>query len=209
MRIDLVKFQPMKIKQTYNIKIHSVEGKFMLDLESQIKKDLAAVVLEWTESGYLKQGDLFVIGCSTSEVAGEHIGTSGSEQIGQFIFETLEDLKSQTGIQLVFQCCEHLNRALVVERETMIHHKLEEVSVIPQPHAGGSMATYAFKHFKDPVMVETIQADAGIDIGETMIGMQLKPVVVPLRFNQRTIGHARITGARTRPKLIGGERATY
>lgn len=181
----------------------------MLNIENQIKNDLAALVTEWTESGLLKQDDLFVIGCSTSEVAGEPIGTSGSEKIGELIFKALEDLKKQTGIQLAFQCCEHINRALVVERKTMIKHNLEEVSVIPQPNAGGSMGAYAFKYLTDAVVVETIKADAGIDIGETMIGMQLKPVVVPLRFKQRTIGHARITGARTRPKLIGGERAKY
>lgn len=181
----------------------------MLGIENQVKNDLAALTLEWAESDYLKQGDLFVIGCSTSEVAGEHIGTSGSEKIGELIFEALKDLKERTGIQLVFQCCEHINRALVVERDTMIKFNLEEVSVIPQPNAGGSMGSYAFKHLADPVVVETIQADAGIDIGNTMIGMQLKRVVVPLRFKQRTIGKAPVTGARTRPKLIGGERAKY
>lgn len=181
----------------------------MLDLENQVKNDLAALMLEWTESEFLKTGDLFVVGCSTSEVAGEHIGTSGSEKIGELIFKSLNDLKNEKGIQLVFQCCEHINRALVVERETMIKFNLEQVSVIPHPNAGGSMGSYAFKHLADPVVVETIQADAGIDIGETMIGMQLKQVVVPLRFKQRKIGQARVTGARTRPKLIGGERAIY
>lgn len=181
----------------------------MSDLENEIKNDLASLTLEWTKSDLLMQDDLFVIGCSTSEVAGEHIGTSGSEKIGELIFEALKDLRERTGIQLAFQCCEHINRALVVERDTMIKYNLEEVSVIPQPSAGGSMGSYAFKHLADPVVVETVQADAGIDIGETMIGMQLKRVAVPLRFKQRMIGKARVTGARTRPKLIGGERAKY
>lgn len=169
-----------------------------------------AIVSEWIENEYLHKGDLFVIGCSTSEVAGEQIGTSGSEDISEHIFKALQKLKEATGIHLIFQCCEHLNRALVIERETMqkIGH-LEEVSVIPIPTAGGSMASYAFKHLKHPVVVETIQAHAGIDIGETMIGMHLKRVAVPLRFTQKEIGNARLTGAITRPKLIGGVRASY
>lgn len=181
----------------------------MLDLEDQVKNDLAVLMSEWTERDLLKSGDLFVIGCSTSEVAGEHIGTSGSEKIGALIFEALQKLKLEHKIQLVFQCCEHINRALVVERETMERYRLEQVSVVPHPNAGGSMASYAYKHMDDPVVVESIQAHAGIDIGETMIGMQLKHVCVPLRFKQNKIGQARVTGARTRPKLVGGERATY
>lgn len=181
----------------------------MKTIENQVREDLKALVLELTESEFLESGDLFVIGCSTSEVAGEHIGSSGSEQIGEVIFEALQKLKADKQIQLVFQCCEHLNRALVVERETMQKHNLEQVSVIPHRDAGGSMASFAFKHLDDPVVVEKIKAHAGIDIGDTMIGMQLRDVVVPLRFKQKTIGQARVTGARTRPKLIGGERALY
>jgi|SRR5690625_2838013 len=181
----------------------------MSKLDVQIEQQLNKLVSEWIESGYLDKGDLFVIGCSTSEVAGESIGTSGSEDIAAMIFNALQRLKQESSIHLVFQCCEHLNRALVIEKETMRAYGLREVSVIPIREAGGAMASYAFKHFEDPVVIENVQAHAGIDIGDTMIGMQLKEVAVPLRFDQKEIGNARVTGARTRPKLIGGPRAYY
>mgnify|MGYP001180855663 CR=1 FL=1 len=181
----------------------------MAQLLDQVKKDMEKIVLEWERSGHLNKGHIFVVGCSTSEVAGSHIGTSGSEEIAEKIFVQLQNLKEHTGIHLAFQCCEHLNRALVIEREVLHKLQLEEVSVIPIPKAGGSMASYAYKHMDDPVVTETIEAHAGMDIGETMIGMHLKRVAVPLRFEQKTIGHARVTAARTRPKLIGGERASY
>ncbi|WP_106496049.1 TIGR01440 family protein [Lentibacillus sp. Marseille-P4043] len=181
----------------------------MEKLHQKVESDIKAITHEWMSSGFLNEGDLFVVGCSTSEVIGEHIGTAGSEEVAAIIYEKLAMLKSQTNIRLAFQCCEHLNRALVVERETMNKHQLEEVAVIPAPTAGGSMASYAYKQMKAPVVVEKIQATAGIDIGETMIGMHLKRVAVPLRFAQRQIGNARLTAARTRPKLIGGERAIY
>ena len=181
----------------------------MSKLDAQLKQNMDELVTEWIENGYLHKDNLFVIGCSTSEVAGESIGTSGSEEIAAIIFEALQKLAQQSSIHLVFQCCEHLNRALVVEKETMQVYGLTEVSVIPVREAGGAMASYAFKHFKNPVVVESIQAHAGIDIGDTMIGMQLREVAVPLRFKQKTIGNARVTGARTRPRLIGGPRAQY
>lgn len=181
----------------------------MSKLDEQLSQHMDILISEWAQSGYLHKDELFVIGCSTSEVAGESIGTSGSEDIAAIIFNALQRLKQQTSIHLVFQCCEHLNRALVIEEETMKEYGLKEVSVIPIREAGGAMASYAFKHFKNPVVVENIQAHAGIDIGDTMIGMQLREVAVPLRFKQKTIGNARVTGARTRPKLIGGPRASY
>jgi uncharacterized protein (TIGR01440 family) len=175
----------------------------------RIEKDVQLVFQALENEDTLESGSIFVIGCSTSEVAGEHIGTAGSEDIAAHIFSSLMGLKQRTGIQLAFQCCEHLNRALVVERETAEEYRLEEVSVIPVPKAGGAMASYAYKHMENPVIVERIQAHAGIDIGETMIGMHLKHVAVPVRLNQRYIGKARINAARTRPKLIGGVRAFY
>ncbi|MGM8364775.1 TIGR01440 family protein [Virgibacillus sp. W0181] len=175
----------------------------------RVKKDMATIVSEWENSGHLKAGQLFVIGCSTSEVAGEHIGTSGSEEIAAVILEQLEKLEQATGIHLVFQCCEHLNRALVIDRELLQNLRLDDVAVIPVAKAGGSMAAYAYKQKKDPVVVETIHAHAGMDIGDTMIGMHLKHVAVPLRFEQKMVGEARVTGARTRPKLVGGVRACY
>ncbi|MFD1036861.1 TIGR01440 family protein [Virgibacillus byunsanensis] len=181
----------------------------MAGFNQDVQQDMEAVVKEWIESGHLHEGDLFVIGCSTSEVAGKNIGTSGSEDIAAVIFQFVEKLQQQTGIRIVFQCCEHLNRALLMERKTMEYVNAEEVSAVPVPTAGGSMASYVYKQMQDPVLVETIQAHAGMDIGETMIGMHLKRVAIPLRFNKRNIGNARVAFARTRPKLIGGERAHY
>lgn len=181
----------------------------MADVIEQVMLDMEALVKEWVESSYLKKNDLFVVGCSTSEVFGEKIGTAGSEDVAEHIFKGLQKLSKKTNVHLAFQCCEHLNRALVMERETMQAYNLEEVTVIPVRDAGGSMATFAYNHFRDPVVVERVQAHAGIDIGETMIGMHLKPVAVPLRFEQKRIGQAHLSGARTRPKLIGGERAFY
>ncbi|UJL45991.1 TIGR01440 family protein [Virgibacillus sp. NKC19-16] len=181
----------------------------MVDANRNARQDIERVVDEWVSGDYLKVGDLFVIGCSTSEVIGKNIGTSGSEEVASILFDAMKKLQQQTGVNLVFQACEHINRALVMEKEISQKYQLEEVSVIPVPKAGGSMASYAYKNMENPVVVETVKADAGIDIGETMIGMQLKHVAVPLRFNQRFIGNARVASARTRPKLIGGVRANY
>lgn len=181
----------------------------MDELLKQVKSDVDSVVLEWLETGYLRQGDLFVIGCSTSEVAGKQIGTSGSEEIAAVIFEALGKLGKESGVDLAFQCCEHLNRALVLEKTTQEKHQFDAVSVIPVPSAGGSMASFAYKHFNDAIVVEEVMANAGIDIGDTMIGMHLKKVAVPIRLKQKKIGNAHLTVARTRPKLIGGARAQY
>lgn len=181
----------------------------MEQLLKDVSRSMDAIVEEWIEKDYLQAGDLFVVGCSTSEVANKHIGTSGSEQVATRIFASLKKLEERTGIQLAFQCCEHLNRALVVEDKTAEEHGFTEVSVIPHRDAGGAMATHAYTQLNRPVVVEEVQARAGIDIGETMIGMHLKKVAVPLRMKQTHIGSARITGAFTRPKLIGGVRAVY
>ncbi|SET66066.1 TIGR01440 family protein [Oceanobacillus limi] len=181
----------------------------MEDASRQIQQNMNEIVSEWLQSAFLRQGDLVVVGCSTSEVAGQNIGTSGSEEVAAHIFTALQQLAKKTGAHLVFQCCEHLNRALVMERAVMEQFPLTEVTVVPVPSAGGSMASYAYKHLNEPVVVEHVQADAGIDIGETLIGMHLKHVAVPLRLNQRFVGNARVNAARTRPKLIGGERAVY
>ncbi|QDP41668.1 TIGR01440 family protein [Radiobacillus deserti] len=171
--------------------------------------ELADIVDEWIDSDYLKKGHLFIVGCSTSEVAGQRIGTSGSEEIAACIYDKLSELQQRSGVEVIYQCCEHLNRAIVVERKLAMTKGWTEVTAVPVPTAGGSMASYAFKQFRDPILVESVLADAGIDIGETMIGMHLKPVVIPLRFKQRYVGHARVNTARTRPKLIGGKRAEY
>ncbi|RCW77442.1 TIGR01440 family protein [Saliterribacillus persicus] len=175
----------------------------------QIETDIEKTIDEWVSGSLLKEGDLFVIGCSTSEVAGAHIGTKGSEDIAAILYKAFDRLKKEKGVHLAFQCCEHLNRAIVLERKVAKENGQDEVSVVPHRSAGGSMATYAYSHMEDPVVVEHIKADAGIDIGETLIGMQLKHVAVPLRHKQRYVGHARMNAAVTRPKLIGGMRAKY
>ena len=148
-----------------------------------------------------------VIGCSTSEVIGSKIGTNSSPEIAGEIFRGLYDYAQSKGIFLAVQCCEHLNRAIVTERKAVPFS--ETVNVVPQPKAGGSLATQAYASFNDPVVLEEIRADAGLDIGFTLIGMHLKQVAVPLRLTNNTIGEAMVLAARTRPKFIGGIRAAY
>ncbi|SDY41421.1 TIGR01440 family protein [Thermoactinomyces sp. DSM 45892] len=167
------------------------------------------VVQSLMKASRLQEKHLLVIGVSTSEVIGKQIGTGGSDQVAAEIFSALREGQGEHGFQLAFQCCEHLNRALVIERSTQERYHYPEVSVIPVPHAGGAMASYAFHHLQDPVLVEAVQADAAIDIGDTLIGMHLKPVAVPVRPVQSHIGEAHVTMAITRPKLIGGARAVY
>lgn len=152
---------------------------------------------------------LWVIGASTSEVQGHTIGQHGSEAVAAAIFRAATEVAAERGFELAFQCCEHLNRALVVQRRTAQMRGWEPVRVVPVPAAGGSLAAYAFAHLEDAVVVEAIRADAGIDIGDTLIGMHLKPVAVPFRPSQRRVGQAHVTAAWTRPKLIGGPRAVY
>ncbi|WP_371925900.1 TIGR01440 family protein [Halobacillus sp. A5] len=173
-----------------------------------IQQDAANVARQLLETGHMRDG-LFVVGCSTSEVAGESIGTSGSEAIAEVLFEEWRKFSRQSGADLAFQCCEHLNRSLVVEREVQKKYGCTEVAAVPVSHAGGSMASYAFKHMDDPVLVESVQAQGGVDIGDTLIGMHLKRVAVPLRIDQKSIGYAHVSAARTRPPLVGGPRAVY
>lgn len=179
-----------------------------LDLAG-IRADVETVLRELVQAGRSAPGQLLVIGTSTSEVAGQRIGTAGTEDVARQIFEAVEVVRQEAGYWPAYQCCEHLNRALVVEREVLERWNLEEVSVIPVRKAGGSMAAYAYQHFKDARVVESIQAHAGIDIGDTFIGMHLRRVAVPVRPSVRTIGHAHVTMAYSRPKLIGGARAVY
>jgi len=174
-----------------------------------VNQHMRYLITEWKEKDILQKDDTIVIGCSTSEVIGKEIGTSSTKDVANIIFEQISELAKASDTHLAFQCCEHLNRALVVERKTLIQKRLTEVSVIPTPEAGGAMAAKAYEKFNDAVVVETIQAEAGLDIGQTLIGMHLRPVVVPVRFRQNKIHHALITGATTRPKLIGGRRASY
>ncbi|MDF2960913.1 MAG: hypothetical protein K0S39_2648 [Paenibacillus sp.] len=186
----------------------TVYPKAGLDL-SHIRPMAEQVLRELAQAGRLEPGQLVVIGTSTSEVLGHHIGTSGTEEVAEHLFAAVEAVRAEIGFYPVYQCCEHLNRALVMEREAMREYRLEQVSVIPVPGAGGSMASYAYKNLQQACVVESIQAHAGIDIGGTLIGMHLKPVAVPVRPSIRMIGHAPVQMAYTRPKLIGGARAVY
>lgn len=168
-----------------------------------------AAAKELVEKAELKSGDIAVIGCSTSEVIGEKIGTSGTLDVAKEIFDGLNSVFAEKGIFIAAQCCEHLNRAIIIEKEKAAMLGLEQVCVVPHPRAGGSFATAAWQTMKNPVAVEEIKADAGIDIGTTLIGMHLRRVAVPLRLESNTIGEARLSAAKTRPKYIGGERAKY
>ena len=176
---------------------------------SEIQTQAAAAVSELIEIAGLKKGDLLVIGCSSSEMTGGVIGHNSSLEAAEEAFAGIAPILEEKGIFLAAQCCEHLNRALILEREAAEARGYEIVCVVPQPKAGGSFATTAWKNMRDPVAVEHIAADAGLDIGLTLIGMHLKAVAVPVRLSVDHIGKARITAARTRPKYIGGERAHY
>lgn len=176
---------------------------------NEITKQTEIVVTEVLEQAKLKPGSLFVIGCSSSEMVGKRIGKGSSMEAAQAAFEGIYPILQSNGIHLAVQCCEHLNRALIMERAAAEAKGYEIVNVMPQPHAGGSMAVTAWNAFEDPVAVETIQADAGIDIGGTLIGMHLRRVAVPVRTSLNHIGEAIVLCARTRPKYIGGPRAVY
>lgn len=170
---------------------------------------LEQILAEMAEQASPVSGTLFVVGCSTSEIAGSRIGTSGALGIGEALYKPLKDFAEKYNLFLAFQGCEHINRALTIERQAADKFNLDLVSVIPVQHAGGSMSTYAYRQMDEPVVVEAIRATAGIDIGQTLIGMHLKSVAVPLRTSISKIGEAVVTVATTRPKLIGGERAIY
>lgn len=176
---------------------------------SEVKSQAALAAKELALAAGLKKGDIMVVGCSSSEVCGGKIGTFSNFEIGGEVFRGIYEVLSEQGIYLAAQCCEHLNRCLVIERECMEKYNLEEVCVVPQPKAGGSFATNAYKAFNDPVTVEEIKGHAGLDIGGTLIGMHLKRVAVPVRLSIKKIGEAPIICAKTRPRLIGGERAVY
>ena len=154
-------------------------------------------------------GCLFVVGCSSSEVLGVHIGQGSSEEAARAVFSGLYPVLRENGLFLAAQCCEHLNRAIVLERQAAEARGLEIVNAVPQVKAGGSFATVSYAAFSDPVVVEGVRADLGLDIGDTLIGMHLKPVAVPVRLSVARVGQAHLTCARTRPKYIGGSRAFY
>ena len=162
---------------------------------------------ELCDAAKLKEGSIVVIGCSSSEVAGGTIGHNSSLETAQAVFKGIYEVLCEKKIYLAAQCCEHLNRAIIVEREAVPNAEI--VNVVPQPKAGGSFATAAYHGFQHPVALEEIRADAGLDIGGTLIGMHLKKVAVPVRLTQNRIGEAMVLAARVRPKFIGGNRAVY
>ena len=169
--------------------------------------EAAAAAREIIEKASLKSGQILAVGCSTSEILGKKIGTDSSFSAAKQVFSGIYDVLSANGIFLAAQCCEHLNRAIVIEREAV--KDKDFVNVVPAPKAGGSFATAAYENFSDPVVLEEISADAGIDIGFTLIGMHIKKVAVPVRLDNNKIGEATVLAARSRPKFIGGSRAQY
>ncbi len=168
-----------------------------------------AAITELLAQAHCTAGDLVVIGCSSSEVSGHKIGSAPAPEVAAALLAGLLPPLKEAGLYLAAQCCEHLNRALILEKAALLHHGLAQVNVRPQPHAGGSFATAAWQAFSQPVAAEHISAAAGLDIGATLIGMHLRPVAVPVRLSISAIGHASLTAARTRPKFIGGPRAAY
>jgi uncharacterized protein (TIGR01440 family) len=172
-----------------------------------IYDETKAAISELCEEAKMKKGDIVVVGCSTSEVVGSRIGTNSNFDVAGEIFRALNEYTKSKGIYLAIQCCEHLNRAIIIEKKAVPF--AEYVNVVPVPKAGGSFATAAYKYMENPVAVENIKADAGIDIGGVLIGMHLKNVAVPVKLSEKTVGNAIILAARTRPKFIGGVRANY
>ncbi len=184
--------------------VHDLEQK---DLFWQVQGEAAKAAQQLIDQAHLRAGQIVVVGCSTSEVVGRRVGSWSTPEIAQAIFNGLNGVFAPQGIYIAAQCCEHLNRALIVEYEAV--RGAEIVNVKPQPKAGSSFATAAYNSFRQPVALEEIQADAGLDIGGTLIGMHLKKVAVPVRLDQNHIGSAILLAARVRPKFIGGERAIY
>ena len=184
--------------------VHDVENK---DLLAQVKEESANAARQLAEAARLHKGQIVVVGCSTSEVVGHNVGSWSTPEVANAIFEGLNSVFAPMGVYIAAQCCEHLNRALIVEHEAVPNGEI--VNVMPQPKAGSSFATAAYHSFRHPVALEEIKADAGLDIGGTLIGMHLKKVAVPVRLQQNHIGQAIVLAARVRPKFIGGERAIY
>ena len=178
-------------------------------MKSEIYTECFNAARELIRISKAKPGDILIVGCSTSEVSGEKIGSASKPELAEEIFMGIGDAAKEAGVYLAAQCCEHLNRAVIIEKSAAKERNLEIVNVVPQPKAGGSFATQAYRHFSEPAAVEHIKADAGMDIGDTLIGMHLKDVAVPVRLSVNSIGKAHLVCARTRAKFIGGERAHY
>lgn len=174
-----------------------------------IKRQAESAVKQLLAAAKLSKGDLLVVGCSSSEIVGGNIGKNSSEEAAKTVLDGILPVLREKNIFLAAQCCEHLNRALIVEKEYAKLHGIEIVNAVPQKKAGGSFATAAYGAFEHPVAVESVTAQAGLDIGDTFIGMHLAKVAVPVRLELKSIGKAHLTAARTRPKYVGGERAVY
>lgn len=175
----------------------------------QITAQARTAAEELLDAAGLKAGDIFVVGCSSSEVLGGRIGKASSEEAAKAVFNGIYPVLRERGIYLAAQCCEHLNRALIIEDECARRYGYEPVCVVPQPHAGGSFAVQAWRAFQRPTAVERVRAHAGLDVGGTLIGMHLREVAVPVRLSLDHIGQAILLCARTRPRFIGGSRAVY
>lgn len=175
----------------------------------QITAQARTAAMELLDAAGLKPGDIFVVGCSSSEVLGGRIGKASSREAAQAVFDGVYPVLKERGVYLAAQCCEHLNRALILEGECAGKYGYDPVCVVPQPHAGGSFAAAVWAAFERPTAVEHIRAHAGLDIGGTLIGMHLREVAVPVRLSLDHVGQAILLCARTRPKFIGGSRAVY
>jgi len=178
---------------------------FYDDISRQVRRAVEGLI----EIAAPTAGQILVVGCSTSEVQGKKIGSAGSTEVARAVFEPLYDAARRAGLYLAIQCCEHLNRSIVTSSEVAEEYRLTPVTVLPAPEAGGAMAAHAMDALTRSVVVETVQGHLGVDIGDTFIGMHLRPVVVPVRLDIRYIGEAHLTMARTRPRLVGGSRALY
>lgn len=174
-----------------------------------IAQEAKTAVEDLLKAARLKEGDILVTGCSSSEICGKKIGSSSNTEVADAVFAAIYAVVKEHGIFLAAQCCEHLNRALIIEAAAAEKYRLPIVNAVPQPKAGGSFATAAYRAFEHPVAVEELSAQAGIDIGDTLIGMHMQPVAVPVRVSVKKIGEANVVCARSRPKYIGGERAHY
>ena len=186
--------------------VHEVENHRLVE---QAEQEAAEAARELAEIAHLRRGQIVVIGCSTSEVVGHQVGSWSTPEVADAIFRGLSSVFSPMGVYLAAQCCEHLNRSIVIESEAAKKYGYQIVAAVPQPHAGGSWATNCWRTFKDPVLVEEVKAAAGMDIGGTLIGMHLRRVAVPVRLSMDHIGEAILLCARTRPPFIGGSRAVY
>ncbi len=182
-----------------------MKEQFLMEIQEQLRTACA----ELLDAAKCRRGDIVVVGCSSSEIVGEKIGTCSSMEAAEAVFDVLREMTEERGLFLAAQCCEHLNRALVVEQECADFYRLQQVNAIPWAHGGGALGTTAYANFKEPVLVSHLQAAAGIDIGDTLIGMHLREVAVPFRASVNKIGSANLVMARTRAPFVGGERARY